>query len=144
MSDIPLHYHSAYEWTGEGAAGEVSIDGPPLLPVGSPHSSGRYSPEHLLVVAAETCLANYVLLLASLSKIEVRDYRSTAEGELMREDRAGYRFRRVIIRPRLTVAAGNEAQAERVLKKAHKLCLVARSLNCPVEVEANVETLGPG
>jgi organic hydroperoxide reductase OsmC/OhrA len=28
---------------------------------------------------------------------------------------------------------------ERVLQKAHKLCLVARSLNCPVEIDASVE-----
>ena len=139
MSDIPLHYHTAYQWTGEGAAGETRIDGPPRLPVGSPHDSGRYSPEHLLVVAAETCLANYVLLLAGLSSIEVKDYSSTAEGELMQEDRAGYRFKRIVIRPSLTVAAGNEAQAERVLQKAHTLCLVARSLNCPVEMEPSVK-----
>ena len=139
MSDIPLHYQTAYQWTGEAAAGEISIDGSPLLPVGSPHDSGRYSPEHLLVVAAETCLANYVLLLAGLSGIEVKDYRSTAEGELMQEQRAGYRFRRIVIRPSLTVAAGKEAQVERVLQKAHKLCLVARSLNCPVEIDASVE-----
>ena len=138
MSDLPLHYHTAYQWSGEGAAGETSIDGPPPLAVGSPHDPARYSPEHLLVVAAETCLANYVLLLAGLSKIEVRDYRSTAEGELMRE-KAGYRFKRILIRPRLTVTAGNEAPAERVLEKAHSLCLVARSLNCPVEMEASVE-----
>ncbi|MGB5427747.1 MAG: OsmC family protein [Gammaproteobacteria bacterium] len=139
MSDLPLHYRTAYQWTGEGAAGETSIDDGPLrLPVGSPHDSGRYSPEHLLVVAAETCLANYVLLLAGLSRIEVKDYSSSAEGELMQEERAGYRFRRIVIRPRLTVVAGNEAQAERVLQKAHKLCLVARSLNCPVEIDASV------
>jgi organic hydroperoxide reductase OsmC/OhrA len=140
MSDIPLHYQTAYQWTGEAAAGEISIDGSPLLPVGSPHDTGRYSPEHLLVVAAETCLANYVLLLAGLSGIEVKDYRSTAEGELMQEERAGYRFRRIVIRPSLTVAAGKEAQVERVLQKAHKLCLVARSLNCPVEIDASVES----
>ena len=102
MSDIPLHYQTAYQWTGETAAGETSIDGSPLLPVGSPHDSGRYSPEHLLVVAAETCLANYVLLLAGLSRIEVKDYSSTAEGELIQEDRAGYRFKRIVIRPSLT------------------------------------------
>ena len=140
MSDIPLHYQTAYQWTGEAAAGEISIDGSPRLPVGSPHDTGRYSPEHLLVVAAETCLANYVLLLAGLSGIEVKDYRSTAEGELMQEERAGYRFRRIVIRPSLTVAAGKEAQVERVLQKAHKLCLVARSLNCPVEIDASVES----
>ncbi|MGB5179236.1 MAG: OsmC family protein [Gammaproteobacteria bacterium] len=139
MSDIPLHYHSAYQWTGEEMAGEASIEGQPPLPVGSPHSPGRYSPEHLLVVAAETCLANYVLLLAGLSSIEVKDYRSTAEGELMQEGAAGYRFRRILIRPRVSVAAGNEVQAQRLLQKAHTLCLVARSLNCPVEMEASVE-----
>ena len=139
MSDIPLHYQTAYQWTGEAAAGQIRIDGQQPLLVGSPHDPGRYSPEHLLVVAAETCLANYVLLLAGLSGIEVKDYRSSAEGELMQEGKAGYRFRRIVIRPRLTVVAGNEAQAQRVLQKAHQLCLVARSLNCPVEMEASVE-----
>jgi len=139
MSDIPLHYHTAYEWAGEAAAGQIRIDEQEPLLVGSPHDSGRYSPEHLLVVAAETCLANYVLLLAGLSRLEVKAYCSTAQGELIREDKAGYRFKRILIRPRLTVAGGSEAQAERVLQKAHKLCLVARSLNCPVDMEASVE-----
>ena len=139
MSDIPLHYHTAYQWSGEAEAGEISIDGPPLLAVGSPHSPERYSPEQLLVVAAETCLANYVLLLAGLSKLEVKGYCSTAEGELIREDKVGYRFKHILIRPRLTVAHGSEAQAERVLQKSHKLCLIARSLNCPVEMEATIE-----
>jgi organic hydroperoxide reductase OsmC/OhrA len=139
MSDIPLHYHTAYQWSGEAEVGEISIDGPPLLSVGSPRSPEHYSPEHLLVVATETCLANYVLLLAGLSRLEVKAYCSTAEGELL-HDNAGYRFERILIRPHLTVAAGSEAQAERVLQKSHKLCLVARSLNCPVEMEATVET----
>ena len=139
MSDIPLHYHTTYAWTGAVEAGEISIEGPPMLPVGSPHSPERYSPEHLLVVAAETCLANYVLLIAGMSKLEVKGYRSTAEGELMKEDKLGYRFKRILIRPELTVEAGKESQAERILAKAHKLCLVARSLNCPVEMEATVK-----
>lgn len=138
MSELPLNYHTAYEWTGEDVAGEISIAGPPILPVGSPHNTERYSPEHLLVVAAETCLANYVMLLSGLSKIEVKSYRSTSEGELMKEDKVGYRFKRILIKPELTVEAGKEAQGERVLEKAHKLCLVARSLNCPVEMEATV------
>lgn len=138
MSELPLLYQTAYEWTGEDVQGEISIDGPPLLPVGSPHNLDRYSPEHLLVVAAETCLANYVTLLSGLSKIQVKSYRSTAEGELVKEYKAGYRFKRILIRPVLTVEAGKEVQAKRVLEKAHKLCLIARSLNCPVEMEATV------
>jgi organic hydroperoxide reductase OsmC/OhrA len=139
MSELPLHYHTAYQWTGEGAAGEISIDGPPMLPVGSPHTTDRYSPEHLLVVAAETCMANYVVLLSGLSKLAVKDYRSTAEGELTKEGRAGFRFKRILIRPELTVEAGKEEAAEGILEKAHSLCLIARSLSCPVEMEATVK-----
>jgi len=138
MSELPLNYSTAYEWTGEDVAGEISIDGLPPLPVGSPHNLNRYSPEHLLVVAAETCLANYVMLLSRLSKIQVKSYRSTAEGELMKEDKAGYRFKHILIRPELTVEAGKETQGKRVLDKAHKLCLIARSLSCPVEMEPTV------
>ena len=55
MSDLPLEYHTAYTWSGNAEAGETIIEGPPPLAVGSPHSQERYSPEHLLVVAAETC-----------------------------------------------------------------------------------------
>lgn len=141
MSQIPMQYHTAYRWTGQDEAGEIAIEGHAPLPVGSPHSSERYSPEHLLVLAAETCLANYVLVISGMSKLAVKDYRSTAEGELLQEDKIGYRFKRIVIRPELTVAAGNEAQARRILEKSHQLCLIARSLNCPVDMEPSVKTL---
>jgi organic hydroperoxide reductase OsmC/OhrA len=135
LSDIPLQYQTAYQWTGASAAGDIMIEGTAPLPVGTPQDTGRYSPEHLLVVAAETCLANYVLLIAEMSKLAVKGYRSTSEGELIKEDKVGYRFKRILIRPELTVEAGKEAQAKRILNKAHALCLIARSLNCPVDME---------
>jgi organic hydroperoxide reductase OsmC/OhrA len=141
MSEIPLNYQTAYEWTGEAEAGEIRIEGPPPLPVGSPHDSSRYSPEHLIVVAAETCLANYVLVIADRSGLAVRGYRSTAEGKLVKEEKVLYRFDRIVIRPELTVDTGSESKAERVLQKAHQLCLVARSLSCRVEMEAQVKSI---
>jgi organic hydroperoxide reductase OsmC/OhrA len=140
MSAIPLHYTTTYRWTGEAEAGESTIEGAPLLAVGSPHSTERYSPEHLLVVATETCLANYVLVIAQMSQLEVKGYCSSAEGELVQEGEVEYRFARVLIRPELTVAPGKEEQARRILEKAHQLCLVARSLSCPVEMEPTVRT----
>jgi organic hydroperoxide reductase OsmC/OhrA len=139
MSQIPLHYHTAYTWTGQGEDGDIAIEDHAPLPVGSPHGQNRFSPEHLLVVAAETCLANYVLVIAGMSQLEIQDYRSTASGELLQEERIGYRFKRIVIRPELTVTAGKEAQAQRVLEKSHKLCLIARSLNCPVDMEPTVK-----
>jgi organic hydroperoxide reductase OsmC/OhrA len=140
MSDIPLNYHTAYEWTGNGEAGEIHIGDLPVLKIGSPHNTDRYCPEQILVVAAESCLANYVLLISSMSKLEVKAYRSTAEGELVKEDGAGYRFKRITIRPTLVVEAGKEGMAERILHKAHDLCMVARALNCPVEMDVTIES----
>lgn len=140
MSDLPMHYKTNYEWQGNGADGNLSVQGHAVLPAGTPHDSDRYSPEHLLVAAAEICLANYVTLIAGLSKLEIRGYRSSAEGELEREPKAGYRFKRIVIRPELTVSSGAEDLAGRVLEKAHRACLIARSLNCPVDIEPNVHT----
>ncbi len=139
MSDIPLKYETAYNWTGDGEKGEVQIADLPVLPFGSPHNTDRFCPENILVVAAEACLANYVLLISSMSKLEIKAYRSTAEGELIKEDQAGYRFKRIVIRPVVTVESGKEQSAERIIQKAHDLCMVARALNCPVDVESSIE-----
>lgn len=140
MSDIPLNYQTSYNWTGDGEKGEIQIGDLPVLPIGSPHNADRYCPEHILVVAAEACLANYVLLISNMSRLEVKDYRSTAEGELVK-DSTGYRFKRIVIRPVLTVESGKENNAERIIQKAHELCMVARALNCPVDVEPSIEVV---
>ena len=140
MTDIPMKYQTAYQWQGKAVEGVINIKGHTELPVGSPHDIDRYCPEHLLVAAAETCLANYVMSIASMSKLEVTDYRSSAEGELEHENKAGYHFKRIIIRPELTIASASQALAEQVLKKAHKACLIAHSLSCPVDIEPRIFT----
>ena len=140
MSEIPLNYHTAYEWAGSGEEGEVRIGDLPVLNIGSPHNADRYCPEQMLVVAAESCLANYVLLISSKSKLDVKAYRSTAEGEVVEEGGSGYRFKRITIRPTLVVEEGKEGMAERIVQKAHDLCMVARALNCPVEMDFTIES----
>lgn len=138
MSDLPMHYMTNYAWQGHESDGLISIDGHAGLPSGTPHDPDRYSPEHLLVATAEICLANYVLLIAKLSSLRIDAYSSHAEGELEREEKAGYRFKRIVIHARLQVPRGAEALAERVVAKAHRSCLIARSLNCPVEIDVSV------
>ena len=139
MSAIPMRYETGYTWTGTAMAGDISIEDHPRLPVGSPRDADRYSPEHLLVASVEACLANYILLFAQLSSLEVRGYHSSATGELERLDAGGYRFRHIIVRPVLCVAAESASQAGRVLEKAHQNCLIARSLDCAVEIEPTIE-----
>ena len=137
MSEIPLNYRTTYEWTGLDMNGEVRIGDLPRLPTGTPLSLDRYCPEHILVVAAEACLANYVLLIASRSKLAVKSYKSSAEGEL-EKDGSGFRFKRITIRPTLVVEPGKEAAGERIITRAHELCMVARAMNIPVEIEPTI------
>lgn len=138
MSLIPMHYQTAYQWSGEAEAGRLSIEGHADLDVGSPRQPERLSPEHMLVAAAETCLANYILLFAEMSDLEITAYSSTAEGELVQEGAAEFRFDRIVIQPRLTVDEARRDQAGRIVDKAHKACLVARSLACTVEVKPQI------
>lgn len=140
MSELPMHYETTYAWQGQDSAGLISVEGRADLAVGTPHDAERFCPEHLLVATAEICLANYVLLIARRSNLNIRGYRSRAEGELEREEKAGYRFRRILIHPELEVDAGNEALAARVVDKAHRSCLIARSLSCPVEIEPTIRS----
>ena len=138
MADLPMTYSTSYRWQSHAADGVLSIAERDDLPVGGPHDEGRYCPEHLLLAAAEICLANYVKLIAERSKLEILDYRSSAEGELEFVPKQGYRFKRILIRPVLKVPAGSEASAARVVEKSHRACLIARSLNCPVDTDPRI------
>jgi organic hydroperoxide reductase OsmC/OhrA len=140
MADLPMQYETSYRREGAAAHGALSIAGRKDLPVGTPHDIDRYCPEHLLLAAAEICLANYVKLIAEKSKLEIRDYRSTAVGELEFVPKEGYRFKHILIRPVLAVADGSEALAERVVEKSHRACLIARSLTCPVDIDPAIES----
>ena len=140
MADLPMEYQTSYRWQAETADGTLSIGGRKDLPVGSPHDSDRYCPEHLLLAAAEICLANYVKLIAERSKLEINDYHSSATGELEFVPKQGYRFKHILIRPVLKVNAGSEGLAERVIDKSHRACLIARSLNCPVDIDTRIQT----
>jgi organic hydroperoxide reductase OsmC/OhrA len=140
MSEIPMQYDTGYSWAGTEMAGNINIAGHPSLPVGSPHDAARYCPEHLLVATVEACLANYILLFARLSSLEIRAYHSSATGELEKQDKGGFRFRRIVVRPVLHVTETSASLAGRIIEKAHNSCLVARSLNCAVEIEPTIET----
>lgn len=140
MADLPMHYTTRYRREGPAAEGVLSIEQRPDLPAGSPHDLDRYSPEHLLLAAAEVCMANYVALIAARSEVELLGYASRADGELEFVPKAGYCFKRIVIRPEVEVGKDDESRIERIIDKAHRACLIARSLNCPVDIEADVQT----
>ncbi|MBZ5502887.1 MAG: OsmC family protein [Acidobacteriia bacterium] len=103
---------------------------------------GQWTPEHLFVASVASCFISTFSGMADYSKLEFRSLSLEVEG-VIEKDEGGWRFTRVVVRPRLKIAHAQDGErANRLLQKAEKACLVARSLACPVALEQAVETLG--
>lgn len=103
---------------------------------------GFWTPEHLLVLAANSCLMSTMLALAEHNGLTLVGYRADAEGKLEKIPGQGYRFTEIVIRPLVTLQSDDDlALAEKLLAKAEKLCIVANALSVPVRVDARIEVV---
>ncbi len=98
-----------------------------------------WNPEELLVASLSACHQLWYLHLCAEAGVVVVDYVDTAEG-LMDEDADGSgRFRRVVLRPRVTIAPGSDAaRAHALHEAAHAKCFIFRSVNFPVDHEPQI------
>ena len=139
MDALPHHYRSDLTWEIERRGW---LSAPPRMGLlgGPPPQFGgtedAWSPEHLLVAAANLCLMLTFLSVAEKSRLPVAQYRSRAEGILDKVDGVT-RFVSIKIQVELKVELADREKAESVLGKAEKHCLIANSLKCPVLVEAS-------
>jgi organic hydroperoxide reductase OsmC/OhrA len=132
-------YDTNIQWTA-GRRGQLRASGLPSLSVSTPPEfkgePGFWTPEHLFVAAAETCLMATFLGIAENSKLSVASYRSSATGKLERMEGAGLRFTEIAIFPEVELDAAKDSErAARVMAKAEKNCLIANSMNVLLRVE---------
>lgn len=142
-------------WTGdrgEGTAGyraygrdhELSAgERPPIAGSSDPAFRGdaaRWSPEDLLVASLSACHQLWYLHLCADAGVVVTAYEDEAEGVMRMAADGGGAFERVTLRPRVTLAAGADAQRAQALHaEAARLCFIARSVAFPVEHAPVVE-----
>jgi organic hydroperoxide reductase OsmC/OhrA len=151
-------YTVSLTWTGNIGSGtsgyrdysrdyEISTEGKPVI-----HGSAdpafrgdrsRWNPEELLVASLSACHKLWYLHLAAEAGIIVTAYADRAEGVLeVGRDGAG-RFKSVVLRPTVTVAAGSDVGRARTLHQpAHEKCFIANSVNFPVECEPEIVSGG--
>jgi organic hydroperoxide reductase OsmC/OhrA len=145
-------YRIRVRWTGNRGTGTsayraygrdhmVEADGKPPIPGSAdPAFRGdpaRWNPEDLLVAALSACHQLWYMHLCADAGIVVTAYEDAAEGTMVEEADGGGRFTAVVLRPRVTVAPGSDAEAAlRIHADAHRLCFVARSVNFDVRCEA--------
>jgi organic hydroperoxide reductase OsmC/OhrA len=139
-------YKTAMLWTS-GRSGVVSSEGKPDLHVSSPPEfkgeAGHWTPEDLFVAALDICTMTTFASFAQHMQIPVVGYRSSAEGTLEFVD-DGYRFTRVVLRPRIAVAnADAVGPAIKAIHDAHASCLIGRSVRAEVTIEPRIEVAAP-
>jgi peroxiredoxin-like protein len=110
----------------EGVLSSISFSAPPEF-LGEP---GCWTPEHFLVAAVASCFVSTFAGIAEKSRLEFATFNMDAEGALDNEGGV-WRFTEIKLRPVVTVLKEEDHdQAIRVLEKAEKSCLIARSLQC--------------
>ncbi|WP_340116110.1 OsmC family protein [Pelagibius sp. 7325] len=147
------HYEAHVTWTGVAGGSTKTYQGysreyraefpgkPPVTGSADPAFRGDpklHNPEDMLVLSLSACHMLSYLALAALEGLEVVAYEDDAGGTMQQEGKGG-RFTEVVLRPRVTLAAGSDvARGEALHEEAHRTCFIANSVNFPVRHEAEV------
>ncbi len=127
-------YARDHEIAAKGKSGIAGSSDPQFRGDGA-----RWSPEELLVASLCACHQLWYLHLAADAGVVVTDYVDDAEGVMDEHADGAGRFRRVVLRPVVTVAAGSDvARAESLHHLAHEKCFIANSVNFPVICEPTI------
>lgn len=106
----------------------ISFSAPPEF-LGEP---GRWTPEHFLVAAVASCFVSTFSGIAEKSRLAFASFNLDAVGLLDNVDGI-WRFTEIKLQPVVTVLKEEDRdRVMRLLEKAEKSCLVARSLLCRV------------
>jgi organic hydroperoxide reductase OsmC/OhrA len=154
--DADHRFVASLAWTGNRGSGTtgyraygrdhvVSVEGKPDI-LGSAarvfHGDlERWNPEEMLIAALAQCHLLSYLYVAVANGIVVEAYDDTAEGVLVTTPDGGGRFREVVLRPVVTISAGDPEVAARIHAEANRLCFIASSVNFPVRHEPSIRTV---
>jgi len=140
MHPYPHHYRT-HAVGGPEQPITVSGEGLPDLETGPPPAfdgpPGYWSPESMLSAAVANC---FILTFRALSRHAGLAWSALSvdvDGTL-EKTADGLRFTRFDIRATLTAAGADAATAAELMQKAEKHCLISRSLNAQVHLEAAV------
>jgi organic hydroperoxide reductase OsmC/OhrA len=157
MSAREHHYEVEVAWIGNqgsGASGygaygrDHLIHDPegqrPDIPGSSdPNFRGapdRWNPEQLLLASVSACHKLWYLHLCAVNGVVVTAYVDRAEGWMAEDSSGGGRFTRVLLRPRIRIAAGSDAgKAQALHHDAHARCFIANSVSFPIEHAPAIE-----
>ena len=140
-------YRTAAHWTmhkrgiveAESIPRTINFAAPPEFG-GEP---GMWTPEHLLLSAVSTCFVATFRAVAEASKLEFQGLEVNVEGSIEKQE-GGYRFTTVTVRPTVTIHHEEDRERTgRLLEKAERICLIARSILATIVLEAKIIVEAP-
>lgn len=142
MRPKEFHFPLEIAWLG-GRRVAAQVDGKQAVEIAPPPvfrgtDPTAWSPEDLFVAAAASCLAVTFTGAAGRAGLEVTSLRVGADGVCGMRGDGRFGFTR--LRLTLHVEAADTAGARRVAEEAERSCLVAASLDLPVETVVEIAT----
>ena len=147
-------YSATVTWTGNRGEGttdyraytrhyDIACNGKPVIKgsadPGYMGDAACHNPEDMLLAALSACHMLWYLHLCTVSKVVVTAYEDTAEGAMQTNPDGSGEFTNVTLKPRITVTPESDlAKAESLHERANAMCFIARSVNFPVEHEAEI------
>ena len=137
-------YRVSTEWTGkrngfvkaEPVEKPLSFSAPPEFG----GAEGQWTPEHLLLASVATCYVATFTAIAEINRFQFEGLKVTCDAELIKVA-GGMRFGTITIRPRLTLTDETKReQAQLLLEKSKKACIISRSLATEVVLEAEIDS----
>ncbi len=100
---------------------------------------GVWTPEHFLVAAVASCFVSTFSNMALMSRLEYASFDLSAKGVISRAE-GPWRFTEIKLSPKVTLQKEQQRDlALRLLEKADKTCLIARSLNFKTVLEPTLK-----
>src|ERR1041385_1434442 len=110
---FPHRYETNLVWEG-GSRAALSSGVRPVLVGGPPPEfdgeAGWWSPEHLLISAANLCLMTTYMVLVRKAGLELSGYRSQAEG-VLEKTKEGIVFTRIVLHISILAPAARQDEA---------------------------------
>ena len=113
---------------------EMDFSAPPAL-YGYPD---RMTPEDAYMMAVNTCVHMMVIWAAERFRLDMVSFECTAEGEAEEHlDKTSW-FKRVILKPHITVRGAKETTVQRALEMARKYSTIAESVKSEIVIEPEI------
>lgn len=131
-----FHFPVVAEWTG-GRRVATRVEGKPSIEIAPPlvfrgDDPSAWSPEDFLVASAASCLGITFTGLAQRAGLEYRKLTVAGDGVCGQRPDGRFGFTHLSLRLELETA-GDPAEARELAERAEETCLVAASLDVPVE-----------